>query len=363
MTQFTDTFCRRAFTDLVFDSGIIKPCCYFLSNFTKKFQDIESSNLQVRQYIKDNKWHPGCDNCKKTEKDGNKKSHRLNHKYDDFDYELFYENKFSLKNLEIRVDNNCNIACITCFSDSSSRWSAELKRMGEHDPCKNKVNTDIDKLLTYEIWKNVEKLTIYGGEPMYSKKVEKILSWAVENNLSEKIDVHFFSNGTIINKNIIDKFERFKSINIGFSIDGTFDRYHIIRWPANWNETLENFNKLKLMPNVNLYIIYTYSVLNAYNTKEDLEILNEYFNCPIVPNLLINPSYYAARNLPESIKEKLIDHLITVPEFSYLIAELQQPSNEKELKQAIERVKKLDNFRNTDSSILFASEVWSIADK
>jgi hypothetical protein len=37
--------------------------------------------------------------------------------------------------------------------------------------------------------------------------------------------------------------------------------------------------------------------------------------------------------------------------------------SEKELKQAIERVKKLDNFRNTDSSILFASEVWSIADK
>jgi sulfatase maturation enzyme AslB (radical SAM superfamily) len=235
--------------------------------------------------------------------------------------------------------------------------------MGEHDPSKNKINTDIDKLLADEIWKNVEKLTIYGGEPMYSKKVEKILSWAVENNFSENVNLHFFSNGTLFNRLIINKFERFKSVNIGFSIDGTYDRYHIIRWPGNWNKTLENFNKLKLMPNVNLYIIYTYSVLNAYNTKEDLEILNEHFNCPIVPNLLINPSYYAARNLPESIKEKLIDHLITVPEFSYLIAELQQPSNEKELKEAIRHVKKLDKFRNTNSSIFFPQEVWSLTDK
>lgn len=365
MTQFTDTFCLRPFTDLVFDSNKVKPCCYFLPNFNKNFTDIQTANSEVREYIKDNKWHPGCYNCKKTEQDGNTKSHRLNFKsrYDDFDYQLFSENKFQLKNLEIRVDNNCNIACITCFSDSSTRWSAELKRMGEHDPSKNKINNDIEQILLNEIWKNIEKLTIYGGEPMYSKKVEKILSWAVDNNFSEQIDLHFFSNGTVLNESIVDKLIRFKSVNIGFSIDGVYERFATIRWPASWDTTLQNFNRLKLIPNANLYIIYTYSLLNAYNTKEDFEILKKHFNCEIVPNLVINPSYYTARNLPEFVKEKLTDDLNTIPNFSYLINELQQPSNKKQLEQAILRLKKLDSYRNTDSSILFPPEVWSVTDK
>jgi uncharacterized radical SAM superfamily Fe-S cluster-containing enzyme len=365
MTTFTDTFCLRPFTDLVFDSDKVKPCCYFLSKYNKKYDKIENANIEVRDYIKQNKWHAGCENCRKTEQDGNTKSHRLNFKqdYDDFDYKLFLENNFVLKNLEIRVDNNCNIACVTCFSHSSTRWSAELKRMNEFDPSKNKINTDIDTLLTYEIWKNVEKLTLYGGEPMYNKKVEKILTYAVENNFSKNIDVHFFSNGTLFNEKIISKFEKFKSVAIGFSVDGVHERLHVIRWPAIWEDIVKNFNKLKNIWNVHLYIIYTYSLLNACNTKEDLEVLRNIFKCPVVPNLVINPSYYAPRHLPEYTKLRLIEHLKTEPFFEYLIAELQQIGNIKELKYGLQQLVNLDRYRNTDSSILFPPEVWAISDK
>jgi sulfatase maturation enzyme AslB (radical SAM superfamily) len=359
MKQFTDTFCWRPFTDMVIVDKFYKPCCYYSQNL--HYKSFDTTNEKIRKDIKENRWNSGCDICRKTEADGNINSHRF--KYNDTpDKSLYENNKFNLINLELIVDNNCNLACITCDSHSSSRWAAEKKRMNELDT-HNQHTVDLNTVLNIELWKNVQTLTLYGGEPLYSKKVLKILSFVIENNFSKQIELKFYTNGTLFNAEIINLLRHFKKISIGFSIDATHERFNIIRWPAKWDQVLDNYNKIKKVENVETYKIYTYSLLNACYTKSDLQILNEKLSGYTVSNLLINPSYYAARHLPRNIKQKLIAEISEIKDFTSLQSELQQDGEEHQLIAAIAKLKKLDSYRNTDSSILFPQDVWSLADK
>jgi Radical SAM superfamily/4Fe-4S single cluster domain len=359
MTQYTDTFCWRPYTDMVLLDNFYKPCCYYTKNL--KFESVETANLEIRNDIKENRWNSGCDICRITEKDGNTNSHRFKY-FGEKNPTLFEENKFSLQNLEINIDNNCNIACITCDSGNSSRWAAENRKMQVKDT-KQPHSINLDNILLKDLWLNVKKLTLYGGEPMYSKKVDTILTWLVENDLSANINLEFFTNGTIFNENILNLFSKFNEIRIGFSIDGIYEHFNIIRWPAKWETVVENYNKIKKLSNVHVYKIYTFSLLNACYTANDLQVFSEVFGGITVSNLLIYPKHFAARNLPYHIKSKVIDELKNIPNFSMLISELQQPSYEEHLVKALKQLRFLDSYRKTDSSILFPTDVWSLADK
>jgi len=354
MTSFTDSFCWRPFTDIVFAGNFYKPCCYYTKNLV--YKSFDEVNKEIRNDIKENRWNSGCDVCRKTELDGNTNSHRFNYKGTK-NANLFEQNKFELTNLEIKVDNNCNIACITCGSHSSSRWSVENKKMyNVNDSTQHSVN--LENLFNSNLWNNVKTLTLYGGEPLYSKRVYKILRYAVENQFSKNIHLEFYTNGTVLDTEIISLLQNFKQVSIGFSIDATYGRFNIIRWPAKWDEVVKNYNKIKKLSNVDTYKIYTYSLLNACFTKNDLRILDETMVGYTVPNLLINPSYYAARHLPYDVKQKLLEEIYNIPNFASLHSELLQDGDESQLMNALTKLKHLDSFRNTDSSILFTSNVW-----
>ena len=87
----------------------------------------------------------------------------------------------------------------------------------------------------------------------------------------EKITVKFQTNGTQpINEKYFDIIERFHLVKLNISLDGIQDRFEYLRWPANWNQVVDNMFKLRstLPVNVMFYIEQTISIFNLYYLDE-----------------------------------------------------------------------------------------------
>jgi len=349
MFDFENILCYRAFTELYIDidNKHHKPCCQF--NTSTKYNGLEDFNKTIRNDNLKNNWSAGCENCQTAEENKNL-SHRLfpNHLPDQ---SLIENNKFILKHLELRLDTVCNLACVTCDSGSSSKWSSEDERMYGKTVSKNN-HLDYNWVLDRKLWENVESLNLYGGEPFYSKKLKTILSWLIANDFSQNIKISFYTNGTIFNEQIIEMLNKFKCSVISISIDGVGQNFEIIRWPAKWSNILDNIERLKKIKNSEISITYTVSILNIFNIKNDMIILKNITE-NIAFNLLERPEYYNIQNIPEKFKVKLIKDLGLDSTFAGIIKKLKINGNNKVLKECIDRLKTLDKFRNTYSDSLF----------
>lgn len=358
MKKLPKNFCWRPFTQVYLQDSWHKPCCMFnqkLKNTNNEF------NKEVRDYILKNEWHPGCITCKTNEETNNKKnSYRLKYNFDRVP-ELVIKNDFKPKVVELHPDNTCNLACITCGSFDSSKWAIENKKMGIVEIYeKRDVNLDLIKSLSF--WEDTTTCILYGGETFYSKRILDILNFLVTNQISNKLNLFLYTNGTFINDEIINLLSQFKYCDLGFSIDGVNERFDIIRWPGNYLEVEQNFNKTRKLKNTNLRLTYTFSILNAANFIEDMEILNKNFTNKIYFNVLNNPPDYMARNLPDNYKNSIINKLEDKEKYREIIDELKQEKvvNFTDIKTKLQT---LDKFRNTDSSKLFPPELWTLADK
>ena len=52
------------------------------------------------------------------------------------------------------------------------------------------------------------------------------------------------TNGTLFNKNILEKFSSFKRVTINISVDGIESSYDYIRYPYNWKNWVMNLERL-----------------------------------------------------------------------------------------------------------------------
>ena len=364
MEKLPNNFCWRPFTQINLKENTHRPCCFFQGNI----QNDQDFNKEIRDSILANKWHDGCIRCKTLEQDKNTKKRSFRLLYNDHkDINLVLQNKFSAKVIEIVLDKTCNFACITCNSNSSSKWHSENLRMSIEDNIKIKpIN-----MLPYKqhsLWENAETCIIYGGEPLYSKNTLALLKFLTENKFSEKLCLTFYTNGSIINDEIADLLQTFKSCKIKFSVDSIYDRFHVIRWPGDYEIVKDNVKKISQFKNTSLSITYTYSILNATNFIEDYKVIKNELSENIHLNVVNYPKIYAARNFSSAIKQKLIseyenESTIDRNTIEIITGELKMPQFYDSLKELIDQLKLYDLYRKTDSSILFPPEVWSLTDK
>jgi organic radical activating enzyme len=351
MNKFDNTLCNRVFTQLSINLSekSYGPCCKF-----KNYQTFEGNinfHENLRRENLNNIWNKGCESCKKDE-ELKTISHRLQY-FHKTDKNQIENNEFILKHIEITLDNNCNLACITCNENASSRWLTEKIKMGFiKKPITNNYEQDFNWLLNYELWKNVETLVLHGGEPLSSKKIYIILDWLIKNDLSKNIILNFYTNGTFYNKLISTYTKKFKLVDIQFSVDGVDKNFEIIRWPAKWSRVSKNINLYKKLENVLVCINYTVSILNIFNIKNDFYELKKISN-KVNFNYLENPNYYNIKNLPISFKESIKKDLEKNPIFYNIVKRLESDGDEKELINCFLTLKNLDCYRKTNSLSLF----------
>jgi len=169
-----------------------------------------------------------------------------------------------LKRLDIAFGNTCNLDCVMCSPEFSSKYNAAMKDMPNELKSGMGRTTLKNHTLSYEkideildkVGNTLESVILKGGEPLYDKKAQYFLNKLVDINPNVKLEI--ISNCTIINQEFLSKF---KNITITASIDGIYEIYEYIRG-FDFKILDNNIEKLIRMENVTVRIIVTVSKYN-----------------------------------------------------------------------------------------------------
>lgn len=288
--------------------------------------------VKVRDALKAGERHAACKLCWQ-EEDNGRKSKRLrdNEKY--LGYLKAGGKPFQgLAKFELNLGNICNLKCRTCAPYSSSQWVREQFDVYE---TKNygsfKVFADTQKThyMTYEddspFWvdlennlDNIAQFDFYGGEPFMSKKMWSILELCVERGVAKNIELHFATNGTIWPDDQIKVFKHFKHVNLNFSIDGVGEQFTYMRYPAKWDEVVENMQKASILQkehhDIHISWCITISSINIYNLPEILEEHHKnwgHFGAYL--NLVHYPNHFNLSQLPSNVRDIVVARLEAIP--------------------------------------------------
>jgi organic radical activating enzyme len=192
---------------------------------------------------------------------------------------------------ELRLGNQCNLKCNSCWSVSSSQIYLERKDMVD-DPklpafLKHGYQSEINQVenddkrwyetdVFFENFKQsastLKRLYTTGGEPTLIKSNYKILEILEEaHNLDCKIE--FTTNMTTFNPEFYGRLEKFSTVESQVSIDGIGDHSEYIRYPTDWNAVDRNFSRLlELSRQKSKWNIVVYTVYQALNYNHVHEI-------------------------------------------------------------------------------------------
>ena len=331
-----DTFCIAPWTEMHF--GVQKevlPCCtyngYHPFGSLKETDDLEKiynseKAKSVRSSLFNGEKIKDCNSCWLDEDISSNESYRQFHnkyyeKYIDEALENTNEDfslkQIKLRRLDIRFDNKCNLKCRICNSDYSTSWYSDEIKLGLKPKIKSNVyqQSISSKVFDFIIEQlpNVDEIFFAGGEPLMQDGHYLILEKAIELGINEKIRLTYNTNFSSLkykNKNIIQLWKKFQTINIGASLDASHERGEYQRKNIIWEDVVNNRKKIiKELPNHTFNIIPTLGILNVYNI---LDFHKEWFDMGLIGvndiqiNLLSEPKYYNIKNLPDYHKSRII---------------------------------------------------------
>jgi organic radical activating enzyme len=221
----------------------------------------------------------------------------------------------------ITLSNLCNLGCVMCNEDWSSRLAQDFKKINvQHGskfyPIQTKVvdwsqDSDVWQRFLSHMINNKEKICVHfqGGEPMLHKRFSEFIDHSVESN---DVDYHLtlVSNGTIYNEDLLKKFSKFKSCQLEISIENLSPSNEYIRYPVNNHNLRSNIVKFLQHRNDQLDVVIRtvpqlLSVI-GYDTILEFCLENQLI---IDSNRIENPVFFAPNLLPDNIKHMVISKL------------------------------------------------------
>jgi organic radical activating enzyme len=332
MVTKSKTFCLHPFTHLeIANDGSIAPCCNFdryykMDNGTNatisnSFDSIVNSqySLELKKSLLDGEQHPGCHRCWRDEESGfNSQRERYNRQYAEYSDQFTDHTQFKLLSFDLKLGNTCNQMCVICHPGNSSMIMSEYKvRFGSsyvpatgldwyrHSENIEKIESQLDSIL---------HIDFFGGEPWLIKQQWDILQKIISLGRSHNVTLNYATNGSIFQEDFFDTFSKFKKVSILFSADGIEETFEYNRYPGKWSVFKNNLNQslTYMNPKLSLRIAYTVSIYSIFNVIESLKYyksistdtrkLDVWFN-------IVNDDCFNIKNLPDNIKQTLIENL------------------------------------------------------
>lgn len=237
--------------------------------------------------LKDQPVHE-CRSCKYNEKKGTKSyRQRANEEWG-----YLSETMKSPTYIDLKLGNTCNLNCVFCDPNSSSKVLQEWKKIGwittETAPFGDGIMGPIEELGSEKVdynwvnhnnfWDNVDEVSPYltklkftGGEPMLNKKMFKLLQSIIDQDRAKDISVQITTNGTVISEKICNMLNQFKMVQLNFSCDGLKGTNEYIRWPLEhdkWLENIDMFEKFTNEETVTLSMQHSYGALTMLSLAE-----------------------------------------------------------------------------------------------
>jgi len=232
----------------------IAPCCNFKGNIP-----LDDYHNQIEQYLQQLDQGikiPECRLCWESEDNGFVSVRQSGNQ----DYHTFEGNGTTY--LDIRLDNECNLACNMCSSDFSTLWG-KLKGHGLLTLTQSRIE-QIRSLAP-----DLKRVSIQGGEPFYGNRYIDFI-----NSLPNKkqISIDIFSNIITANTQVIQQWiHQFKKVNINASVDGYQQSYDSIRWPTTWNKWSRKAVQLHELHNLTINYFYC---IQADNVLSIVDFVN-----------------------------------------------------------------------------------------
>jgi hypothetical protein len=184
---------------------------------------------------------------------------------------------------------------------------------------------------------------------------------------SNHISLRYHTNATIMNKDLIKKWENFDNVEVMLSIDAYSIRNDYIRYPSKWKDVLETMKLLEESPdNVFPKINTTVSLLNVFYLNEFAQwmiqqnfkkISKDGHDGIFFPSLLHYPEYLSVTALRGDMKNRVVEELskffelkgykYAISKFKQVINFMNSKDNSKLLPETKKYLNKLDEIRNT----------------
>jgi len=248
----------------------ISSCCQMQSwkGSAKNFID-DPILIKIRQEWDNGNWPNECQYCLNAELQGQVSRRQSSQTW--LHDNGINDDSLSLVRLDYWCGNTCNLRCAICGPHSSIAWQKELGIKKQH---RNKISNshweDCD--LTQIKW-----IHFNGGEPLLIDD-----HWAVLEALPDrsKVKLNYNTNATVLPKpRLIEIWEQCELVVIDFSIDDIGDRFEYQRYPAKWDDVVDNLKWFhdNMPVNVMFEVNATVSVLNQPYQFEIRSWLSENF--------------------------------------------------------------------------------------
>lgn len=207
--------------------------------------------------------------------------------------------------MEMEVSNLCNLECIMCNGDLSSRIRKNRERRA---PLVSPYNDEFVEQMK-EFIPHLSELRFNGGEPFLHKFVYKILDQVALLNPTCKVTIA--TNGTVFSK-VVQRYFESINLNINLSLDSlTPDIYESIRVNSKFDlvtKNLEELRKLCKQYDRNMCIMVNPMRMNWHELPEFVRFANAR-DVHLWFNTIQRPLHLALWNLPKEELQKIYDFL------------------------------------------------------
>lgn len=203
--------------------------------------------------------------------------------------------------IDLSISNTCNNKCRMCGPELSTQWYSDAKKLGQEIPKGIVVNPFIEN----GDFSKLKYLKLLGGEPLLEQ--EKLIKILKQCNLSN-LRVNLITNTTVVpNNELHELFMQCKKVTVSLSIDSYGELNEFLRKGSNWAQTVETMDWFRDRN----YHLYVHSVASIYNCNQ-LDYLIDFCESKGVRQkyvLIDGPTYMMPRNLPQPVKEKIVDNI------------------------------------------------------
>ena len=230
---------------------------------------------KIQQEFQQDQWPAGCVRCRIEEENNIKSKRQLDHDRWAEHYAEYTLDSGQWITASVAFGNTCNLKCITCGSQCSSKWREEHQEIYGEDfqHVKFYRNNFVNDFVSQA--PGIIHLDIPGGEPFLSGVTEqkKLLKHYIDSGRSADITLHYITNATIFpDAEWWQLWSHFREIDLQLSIDGVGARYEYIRYPAVWKDTVKHteryVQKEKQLSNFRLSVSHTVSAYNIFYLDE-----------------------------------------------------------------------------------------------
>tara|TARA_R110000868_G_scaffold80697_2_gene229077 strand:+ start:7084 stop:8241 length:1158 start_codon:yes stop_codon:yes gene_type:complete len=272
--------------------------------------------------------------------------------------ETYQLDQHDLHTIDVRWSNLCNFNCVYCNPEFSSRWADELDRPTIKP---SPIQTAQFKQYIFDHVTTLKHVYMAGGEPLLMKENLELLDLLQKTNPTVNLRIN--TNLSKTNTQVFDRICEFANVHWTVSVEAQTGQFEYIRNGGSWQDFLENLDRIKKLDhkisfNMLWFLLNYQSIFDCVDYLKNLGFHNNTF----IIGALLNPEYLNIRHLPDlvlqSVRQELISRISQRPgyllEDSYknMLSYIEKPF-EKDLVGSFEKIKKLDQRRNLDSSKIF----------